>query len=333
MHYRDVMRVGSVVGLFVCVAGCQTLMGTGSGDSGSAGAPASSEGAGGAKGGLRYSITVSKFDNEAGWHGQWDIGDGFKTIMTAALDGSGKFIVLGDSEMRGEAMKEQDLAASGRLAGGRKAPQTGRMTPAQLLVRGSVTHVQNDTSGGGGGINLPGGIRLGGSAGKAEVNITIYLVDSATGQVKASAKVVGQSSRKGIDLGYHGGALGGVTGDLDMYKKDNVGKACENAVAQAVEMLAKKLEKIPWQASVVVASAEKVGLNRGTREGISEGMTFDVGTSEDIVDTDTGETIDVTIKKVGSIEITEVKEKISYGKPIEGGSKIQKGMLAFPVKK
>jgi curli biogenesis system outer membrane secretion channel CsgG len=329
---RNLLKVGTVVSVFGCLVGCQTLMGSGSGDS-NASAPASGEGAGGAKGGLRYSITVSKFENEAGWSGHWDIGDGFKTIMTAALDGSGKFIVLGDSEMRGEAMKEQDLVSTGRMAGGRKAPQKGRMTPAQLLVRGSVTHVQDETTGGGGGINLPGGIRLGGSAGKAEINMTMYLVDSATGQVKASAKVVGQSGRKGIDLGYHGGALGGVTGNLDMYKKDNVGKACENAVAQAVDIMVKKLEKIPWQASVVTAAADKVALNRGTREGITDGMKFDVGTSEEVVDPDSGETLDVTIKKVGAIEINEVKEKICYGKPIEGAGKIEKGMLAFPAKK
>ena len=28
-----------------------------------------------ATGGLRYTITVTKFENRAGWHGQWDIGD------------------------------------------------------------------------------------------------------------------------------------------------------------------------------------------------------------------------------------------------------------------
>ena len=28
-----------------------------------------------AAGGLRYSITVTKFENKAGWYGQWDIGD------------------------------------------------------------------------------------------------------------------------------------------------------------------------------------------------------------------------------------------------------------------
>ena len=86
-----------------------------------------------AEGNLRYSITVSKFPNESGWSGQWDVGDGFATILTDALQQSGNFIVLGDSEMRQEAMQEQDLAASGRMAGGAKAPQMGRMTPAQAL--------------------------------------------------------------------------------------------------------------------------------------------------------------------------------------------------------
>ena len=70
-----------------------------------------------AEGNLRYSITVTKFPNEAGWSGQWDIGDGFTTIMTDALQQNGKFIVLGDSEMRQAAMDEQDLATSGRVAG------------------------------------------------------------------------------------------------------------------------------------------------------------------------------------------------------------------------
>ena len=55
-------------------------------------------------GNLRYSISVQKFANEAGWSGQWDVGDGFATILTDALQQSGKFIVLGDTEMRQAAM-------------------------------------------------------------------------------------------------------------------------------------------------------------------------------------------------------------------------------------
>ena len=281
-----------------------------------------------AEGNLRYSITVSKFPNEAGWSGQWDIGDGFTTIMTDALQQNGKFIVLGDSEMRQEAMAEQDLAASGRMAGGNKAPQVGRMTPAQLLVRGSITHVQDDTTGGSGGLSFKG-ISLGGSKGKAEVNITIYLVDSETGQVKASQKVVGQAGRRGLGVGYSGSALGGLGGNVEGYKKDNVGKACEDAVVQCVEFLEKQLESVPWQASVMLAGADKLVINRGTREGVAVGQKFQVGSSEELVDPDTGEVLDVEMKTLGTTEVTEAKEKIAYCTPVAGA---EKGMTVMPAK-
>ena len=280
-----------------------------------------------AEGNLRYSITVSKFENEAGWSGQWNIGDGFSTIMTDVLQQNGKFIVLGDADMRQEAMAEQDLAASGRLAGGKKAPQVGRMTPAQLLVRGSITHVQDDRAGGSGGLNFKG-FRIGGSGGKAEVNITIYLVDSETGQVKASQKVVGVAGRRGVGIGYSGSALGGLGGDLEGFTKDNVGKACEDAVVQCVEFLEKQLESIPWEGSVMIASADKLVINRGSREGVSAGMKFQVGSTEELVDEDTGEVLDVEITTVGTTEVTEVKEKIAYCKPVAGAAK---GMSVMPV--
>jgi curli biogenesis system outer membrane secretion channel CsgG len=112
-------------------------------------------------GGLRYSITVSKFENRAGWHGQWDIGDAWGAVLTDLLSQTGRFIVLGEADMRTEALAEQDFAATGRTAGGKKTPVTGQMTPAQLLVKGAITHVQGDTAGGGGGISLPQGLSVG----------------------------------------------------------------------------------------------------------------------------------------------------------------------------
>ena len=281
-----------------------------------------------AQGNLRYSITVTKFPNEAGWSGQWDVGDGFTTILTDALQQSGKFIVLGDAEMRQAAMGEQDMAASGRMAGGAKAPQIGQMTPAQLLVRGSVTHVQDETAGGSGGLSFKG-ISLGGSKGKAEVNITIYLVDSQTGQVKASQKVVGQAGRKGIGVGYSGSALGGLGGNMDAFKKDNVGKACEDAVGQAVEFLTKQLETIPWEGAVMLASEDKLIINRGTREGVTVGQKFQVGKAEKLVDPYTGEVLDSSMTTVGNTEVTEAKEKISYCTALAGA---EKGMSVMPAK-
>ena len=278
-------------------------------------------------GNLRYSITVNKFENKANWHGQWELGDAWGTIFTDQLVQSGKFIVLGEADMRGAAMQEQDLAASGRTAGGNKAPKMGRMTPAQLLVKGAITHVQ-ETKGGGGGFGFKG-ITIGGDAGSAEINITIYLVDSATGQVKASKSVIGKSGKKGLTLGYHGSALGGLTGDIGGFMKDNMGKAAMDACNQALEFLIGQLDSIPWEGSVSLVKADKLIINRGMREGVAVGMKFDVGKVEEIVDEDTGEVLDSELTKIGTVTVTEVKEKICYTTALEGA---EKGMAVHPAK-
>ena len=278
-------------------------------------------------GNLRYSIMVNKFENKANWTGRWDLGDAWGTIFTDQLVQSGKFIVLGEADMRGAALAEQDLAASGRVAGGKKAPKTGRMTGAQLLVKGAITHVQ-ETKGAGGGFGFKG-ITLGADGGSAEINITIYLVDSTTGQVKASKSVIGKSGKKGLTLGYHGSKLGGLTGDLGGFVKDNMGKAATDACNQALEFLIAQLGSIPWEGTVSLAKADKLIINRGSREGVAVGMKFDVGKVEEVVDEDTGEVLDSEMTKVGTVTVTEVKEKVCYTTPLAGA---EKGMGVHPAK-
>jgi len=262
------------------------------------------------EGNLRYSITVTEFENKAGWRGQWDLGDAWGTVLTDMLQASGRFIVLGESDMRGAALREQDFAASGRTAGGTKAPAMGQMTPAQLLVKGAITHVETSQSGAEGGISFKG-IRLGGGKGKAEINATIYLVDSRTGQVKASTKVVGEAARRSGRVGYHGSALGGLTGDLGGFRKDNLGLATEDAVEKAVDFLIEQLENVAWEGSVVQVAGNRVYINRGSREGVSNGQAFQVGTVTEIADPDTGEVLDRIVESIGTIRAVEVREKLT----------------------
>jgi curli biogenesis system outer membrane secretion channel CsgG len=257
--------------------------------------------------GLRYTVSVAKFENRAGWHGQWDIGDAWGAVMTDLMHQSGRLIVLGETDMRVEAMAEQDLVASGRTAQGRAAPQTGQLTPAQLLVKGVITHVQHSTSGGGGGIRIKK-IRLGGKKDSAEINATIYVVDSTTGQVLASQSVVGKSDRKGGMVGYSGANFGG---DVGAFKKDNVGKAVEAAVAEAVDWIVQQLPNIPWTGTVALVKGDKVYVNRGTREGVATGQLFVVGDVEVIRDPDTGEVLDESITEVARLQAQTVKEKLS----------------------
>lgn len=279
-------------------------------------------------GGLRYSITVTKFENRAGWHGYWDLGDAWGLVMTDLLNQTGKFIVLGETDMRYEALAEQDLAASGRTAQGSKAPATGQLTPAQLLVKGAITHVQQSTTGGGGGVRVKG-FKVGGSKDKAEINATIYVVDSTTGQVLASTSVVGQSGRKGIDLGYSTWDWGA---DVEAFKKDNVGRAVEDAVAEAVDWIILQLPSIPWSGSVALVKEGQIYVNRGSRDGVSSGDTFVVGGVDVIRDPDTGEVLDESMNEIARLQVQEVKEKLAICSVVSGDAgAVQKGMTIHPL--
>jgi curli biogenesis system outer membrane secretion channel CsgG len=276
-----------------------------------------------ATGGLRFTVTVTKFENQAGWHGQWDLGNAWDTVLTDMLNQTGKFIVLGETDMRAAALDEQDFAASGRTAGGKKAPVTGQMTPAQLLVKGAITHVQGDTGGGGGGIRVKG-FKIGGGGGKGEVNATIYIVDSTTGQVVASKSVVGTHKRKALGVGYNAGGWGAAFGG---HTNDNVGLAVQDACAEAVNFMIEQLPNISWTGSVVMVKDGKVYVNRGSREGVSVGQTFTVGDVEVLRDPDTGEVLDESMTEVARLTVSQVKEKLAICDVTSGnGAAVSKGM-------
>lgn len=279
------------------------------------------------EGNLRYTIMVEEFINDAGWSGKHNIGDGMTTAMTNILSKSGWFVVLADKDMRDAAMKEQDFATSGRAANGKKTPKMGRITTAQLLVKGSITHVQ-ETSSKAGKLNFMG-VSLGGSGGDAEINITIYLMDTTTGQVVASKDIIGNSGSSGYSLGYSGSDLGGLTGGFGGEDKDNVQKAIEDASGQITNYLISQLDEIQWEATVLMAKPTKIIINRGERDGVTVGQTFNVGEIEDLIDPDTGELLDSEMSVVGKIEVTKVKKKVAYCKAINGVESMNKGMSVF----
>ena len=275
---------------------------------------------------LRYSIAVAKFENRSNWRGQWSLGDAWGAVLTDSLNKTERFIVLGEQDMRKAAMQEQDFAASGRAAGGGKKVATGQMTPAQLLIKGAITHFADETSGGGLGVGYKG-FRLGGAQSNAEINVVMYIVDSTTGQVVASKKCYGKVSKTGLTFGL---SKGGFTGDVGGFRKTNAGKAMEGAVDEGIEFLISKLEAIPWTGTVVLNKGTKVYINRGAREGVMVGQMFEVGHSEVIRDPDTGEILDQSTEKKGTIRVVTVKKKLSICEVVSGGG-IKRGMAVIPV--
>lgn len=247
--------------------------------------------------GLKYSIVVSSFENKSNWNGQFDLGDAWGAVLTDILNQSGKFIVLAENDMRQEASNERSANA--------------HVIPAQLLVKGVITHVQN-TGGQAGGFGIHG-IYLGGANSKSEINVTMYVVEAGTGQVLASKSVVGKASKGGMIIG-GGGAIFGN------YGAANLGKAVENAATQGVDWMITQLPKIKWTGTVVLNSNSNIYINRGTREGITIGQEFIVGSAEVLRDPTTGEILDEMVTEAARIRVVSVKEKVSICEVISGSS-------------
>ncbi len=246
-------------------------------------------------------------------------------MLTDSLQQTGHFIVLGEADMRDAAMKEQDFAKSGRVAGGDKAPATGFMTPAQLLIKGEITNFQT-TSGQHGGVAF-GGIRVGGGGDTAEINADIYVVDSTTGQVVASKKVLGKVKSSGLSVGF---TDRNWSGDMGGFKKTNVGTAMEHAIDDAVAFIVTQIPNLHWSGNVILVKGQQVYINRGTREGVAVGQTFKVGSSEVLRDPATGETLDVAFTEKGRIKVDSVKEKIAICS-VTAGDGLANGMSVAPV--
>lgn len=278
-----------------------------------------------AAGGLRFSIAVSKFENHANYSGPFQLSDTWGAMLTDSLQQTGHFIVLGEADMRDAAMKEQDFAASGRAAGGDKAPATGYMTPAQLLIKGEITNFQT-TSGSHQGLGF-GGINLSVGGDTAEINTVIYVVDSTTGQVVASKKVIGIAKSSGMSVGFSNRDW---SGDMGGFKKTNVGTAMEKAIDDGVAFIVTQLPGLHWSGNVILVNGTHVYINRGSREGVAVGQVFKVGTSEVLRDPATGETLDVAFTEKGQVRADTVKEKVSICSVVSG-SGLDKGMSVAPA--
>jgi curli biogenesis system outer membrane secretion channel CsgG len=270
---------------------------------------------------LRYTIGVYEFENQSGFTGQINLSRSWGAVLTHALQESGRFIVLGEGDMRGAAIMEQDFAASGRTAQGGRAPESGQMTPAQLFVKGEIIHLQT-TSGGDGGVTIRG-FTVGGGRSSAEISAVIYAVDTTTGQVRASTTVEGDSVSRRLQLGaVHRGVAGRVGG----FKDDNLATAVENAIEDAVKFLIAQIDQMPWTADIIAIRDGRVFLNRGEREGVTQGQLLVVGEMEELRDPGTGELLDVLFSEVARLKVNEVRERVAICGIEEGSGDLEPGM-------
>ena len=93
---------------------------------------------------LKKVVAVSRFENQtsfvdpsSGSSGQALLTNGLADQLTDALIQSGRYIVL-ERQTLTDVIGEQDLATSGRVQQAQSA-RTGKLTAAQILIKGTVT--------------------------------------------------------------------------------------------------------------------------------------------------------------------------------------------------
>jgi curli biogenesis system outer membrane secretion channel CsgG len=267
-------------------------------------------------GGLRYTVFVEKFENES--ESRRRLGDEWATQLTSALHESGRFIVVAQEDMQKSAMKEQARGASGVTTQGKKTAARGRMTPAQLLVKGVITHFAEGAAEQGGGLDL-GRIRLGGGRERTEVRGTLQMIDASTGMLVAAKSFIGLAQNRRFSIQ---GREGGRSGDVSGGESDNVHEAMEKAIHDVIPWMVAQLPSVPWRGTVVKVEGERIIINRGSREGIAAGAELIAGESEILTDPDNGDVLDEIVHERARIRVDTVNERTSICSVVSGDARL-----------
>lgn len=268
--------------------------------------------------GLKKTIAVSRFENRTI---EPLVGTAMGDQLTDALMQSGKFVVL-ERQTLGDIIGEQDLAASGRTAVSKSA-QTGKIVPAQILIKGTVTEFESEASSSGTGISFAG-VSLGSSKTTAHVAIILRVIDTTSGEILSSVRVEGKSTGRGVKIGLE---IQSVGVGSENFKKTPLGKAMQIAIDKGVVKIAGLLEDVPFQGKVIKSTEEMVYTNIGARNDVEVGEAFNIySQGEALIDPDTGENLGSEDTLVGSIIIADVKEKFSKA-TVETGGYFEKGYI------
>jgi len=173
------------------------------------------------------------------WWGQYDIGKGMADQVVDALVNDGSFRVI-ERKQLDTVLAEQDFAQSNRAdPSAATLAKIGKIKGIKYIISGSITKFATESRGGGVRIK---GIGLGGKKAKSEVNLTARVIDVTTGEIVASVKGHGESS-KGGGFDFSKGGFG-VGTNSEEWRNSGLGDAQESACNDFVAQLVTKKARL-----------------------------------------------------------------------------------------
>jgi curli biogenesis system outer membrane secretion channel CsgG len=189
----------------------------------------------------RPAVAVMDFEYGSidNWWGQYDIGKGMSDQVVDALVNDGTFRVI-ERKQLDTVLAEQDFAQSNRAdPSAATLAKIGKIKGVKYIISGSITKFATESRGGAVRIK---GIGLGGKKAKSEVNLTARVIDVTSGEIVASVKGHGESS-KGGGASFASGGFG-VGTDSEEWRNSGLGDAQEKACNEFVAQLVLKKDRI-----------------------------------------------------------------------------------------
>jgi len=157
------------------------------------------------------------------------IGEGMREMLVTALFKTKRFAIL-DRALLEEVLKEQDLAASGRVQEGTGAA-AGGIIGADLIITGAVTEFVTDSLTVKGGAEVAG-TQVDGSMNKGYVGLDIRIIDAKTSEVVVATYVMGRANSYGLEA--DPGEEAKLPVSLSIFARTPAERAIRNAIQKAV---------------------------------------------------------------------------------------------------
>lgn len=266
----------------------------------------------------KWRLAVVEFENKApGEFHNWGprLGHAASDMLATSLVKTGKFSVLEREKLKA-ILNEQALGKAGAVTP-QSAAQVGRLLGVKYIVTGAVSEFGVTKKGG----QLPI-LGIGGSQNTARATVDIRLVDTTSGEIILADTASSTDSFTKV----HG--LGGSVGtdfDETMATRTMRG-AIDTLTAKIVDQVSTGTAgaggtPAKWEARIAQISGSRIVINAGSGAGVKAGQVLDViSMGEEIKDPQTGQTLGAEEQKVGSLEITDVKEKYSIARVRSGES-------------
>jgi curli biogenesis system outer membrane secretion channel CsgG len=258
------------------------------------------------------------------------------TSLTAILEDDlvkdGRFVVIARPSAQTQAAQAAAAATAAATPGTPDADKAALAALTQsLIVRGTITKFEANAKGSGftiGGLpmgRMAGGGAAGVTGSRAIVELTLQLVDGSTGQVLGSGHGSGSAGQHQLTAGAtssSGATVGGTS-----QKATPVQQAADEAIRKAIEGLAHATDRLPWSALVVDAEDGAIYINAGSDANVTPGLTMSVWHKRKVLtDPVSGAVIDVLMDRIGTVAVTEVRDRTSTAKKVDGADP-QKGDL------